>query len=1685
MSKEQIISPVSIDLGAKNTGVYFAQYPAGSSIEDIEKEGKVYQLERDSYTLLMASRTAKRHQRRGYDRRQMVKRLFKLIWEKHFGLEWDKNVQQTTSFLFNRRGFSFLTEEYNAEILRHFPEEAYQELPEVLQTDTNDPGKYDFAGALTEWANEGEVKTRSMFDAINEKPKQIRNRLFFIGKTTKLKEYCEKRLNAKIPGEKKKNLENLSRWVWDEWLRSGVDGLDEAFVAKDQNNGSEIEWKNPTAFNLVTYLNQRPEVASRILRSLPNTSEENKLKNSVWNFKAENFKLEDKDFTPPEPPDENSTRKEREGYERAVLAWKQLHLQHLTFALQKTLNELQSGGRHRRKYFQEVKTVLKNQNHTHGYLKEFCGKLQSGIKPQNSASSLTDDSLANLISHLSNLELKPLRKYFNDEKHKEDDYWDELRLNKIFNRWIISEWRINPEKDKQKLEGTRGDYKKLCKYWEEHNGSIVDFLLTTDPFFTIPPYQDNNNRRPPRCQSLVLNPTFLDNCYPAWQTWLTELKNVESVQEHLADYEKELQNLKGGKGRSYFSDNLEGKRKTQSGRRTSSDLDARILQFIFDRVKADDPMKLNEIYSHAKKYRQLQSTQDERRNAKDRLEKIIERSELPDILKTPRDYQNSAVFEQGNFLHLTCKYYKIRQKARDGRVFIHPEYRYVKGRGYEDTGRFDDKDHLLTYCNYKPRQKRYQILGDLAGLLQVSPRKLEDVVAKQKGKTTDEKLFNWLSGIDNLKTNCDTAAKQQKKRRGHLKLDIQKVSGLIYHRRQSKSPSDKEIKEILKDSKVDEADKLYRFCKRAKNLCLTITQCLYDKSRQQQWQEELERNPATAVYLLAQLNNIAFKERNGNAKTCAVCSIDNAQRMLMITSEGIKESHARAQRLPAIETRLIDGAVMRMARIVGGAIAKDKWKKIESELETGKRVRVPIITESNRFEFEPSLKEIKGKKLSNIENKSRSDGQKDLSSSKKERIQKASLNVCPYTGKELGDTGDKDHIIPRSSEHGTLNDEANLIWASDRGNKKIKKDSEFSLQNLKDQYKSRQFGTVNNHEIENWIIEQIGDGEVENFKFGPYRSFINLNPEQQKAFRHALFLVGHPLRKQVINAIDNRTRTVVNGTQRYFTQVLADNLHKKAKTIKKQHLLSFDFFGVEAQDNTRGDGIYDLRAAYEETDNEVFKFAKQEGKKQQAYSHLIDAQLAFAMVADAHKNDGGLKLEIGDSCSLRPADKDTGEIFDKTIFDAIRVIPENMQRKELKRRKVYTVETHHREVIAKNKKPPINYQIHRDSIFKESFFPLLKFKNGTIKKGFNQSNSVGYNSDDFSLLRGNDFIHRTSRNDQYEVWNIRKKKSQQFLMRIGTLGASSQELKIAKIIDKLTYQTIKKPLEKVLDTSAQKNQPPKTVGEALERWDKCIKEEGFKKDKILLPAYHEWRKLRRCLLEESAEGNFLAFVKNCSLFTNNQSTNNHNKVRKVFSLPVKSDVGSIRLQRNSWDKSHTVQVVAEESLAKYGYDGKDRPHTILSPRSVPRKYYTGIPNRWNLEPIEWKTVPSKELRTVKNNQCNCRIINAQIKHKDADRCEVRLTVSSIQNLSLPQERSDWKGKVLCHENDEKLAEAQNRDKKGNHHCLSSQWKWFEKPFALPQDRREVEIETNPDGKVIYFTVSKSNTLRKWLLGKET
>ena len=1482
MPKNLIISPISIDLGAKNTGVYFAHYSAGSSLEDIEKEGKVYRLDKDKYTLMMVSRTAARHRRRGYKRRQMVKRLFRLVWCEEFGLEWNDDIQQSVSFLLNRRGFSFLTEEYNAEELKQFPKEAIDLLPIRVRDEIGNTNgeSYDLNEKLSQWKEYEPTNILELFESIDQEAKKVKHKLFLISCTSALKTFCEEKTRGDEIQENKnrKNKPYLPEWVLDAWEKQKVVEIDQI-----RDYGKTI--------NLAKKINQlERDAAEKILNSIPKAfdNEKSKLNESIWNFHSQEFKREASEFKEPDKSNESS-----QAGEKARQKWLKTHLHHFAFALCKVKDELTSGARHRSKYFEEIKNILTRTDHTHGYLKFFCAKFHSGDFESHAQARLTAELLANLVGHLSNLELKPLRKYFNDKSHETGDYWDENRLKLLFGRWILREWRVDFNKNRDKAPNERGDYGSLCKKWKSHKGSVIEFWLQEDPNLTVPPYQDNNNRRPPKCQSLVLNAKYLDKEYKNWRTWLNKLIALQNVKDYLEDYQTNLKTLKSrsGNGRCYFSDELTDHLRTDSGRRTYKDLDARILQFILDRVKASDPLRLNEIFSHTKKYRQSQSTSEKKEIARKDLENSIEHSELPDTLKTIRHYQDKGVFAQGSFLHLVCNYYKIRQNARDGRVFIHPEYRNVQGRGYEKTGRFDDSGHLLTYCNHKPRQKRHQLFFDFAGLFHLSPQQVEE---KTEAKS-DVQLVGWLeNNFRRLKVNCGKAAEEQKKRRGGLKEDIQTAYA---------------------DRNADRT--LHGLMIRAQGLCRELGEKLYHQSEYEDWNQTLNHHPATAVYLLAQINNIVFKERSGKARTCAVCSLDNTQRMQ------VYDDSVKAQRLAAIPTRLIDGAVMRLARILGQAIANDKWERIESDLNANSAVRVPIITESNRFEFEPSLKKLKGRNP---------DANPMILLSKKDRIKAVANNISPYSGANVGGDGDLDHIIPRSHpKWGTLNDEANLIYTSLEDNRDRKgAHKHYTLSNLHYNYKNTVFNKIDDSEIAEWIKTKIWDEKNEDFTFGRYLSFVNLTPDQQKAFRHALFLKdGDPLRETVIDAINHRTKTLVNGTQRYFAEVLGNELYKKAKAIKKHHLLSFDYFGVEAQDNSRGDGIHYLRYELESYYRPDLKcYAKEDGASQNQYSHLLDAQIAFCMIADAHQGDGGLRINLGDTGIWSRVDRTTGEIqtknsqvCDDQMFNALQVKPEDLRVRYLERRIPEQRKFSHR-------------SIHRDTIYAEHYLPILVHsKTAKVRIGFNWCNSFEFTESkvnrqklyfalrfnaktkDMMLTKDDSFEELLDRLRQIRIGMNRE--SEYFCISLNTRMIHTYYIanyNTAKgyqvygggmkfLREKLAYRTEKKKITTLYEAQKILNN---------EKNFELNKDKQSGKDKqpsLVLPVKKEWKKLVSKWEEKPAKIGDSEFL---SCFFGIKESNNkqpHEKIRKVFSLPIKTNEGKILLKRKSWNGKPNFQIV--------------------------------------------------------------------------------------------------------------------------------------------------------------------------------
>ncbi|WP_424946767.1 hypothetical protein [Candidatus Spongiihabitans sp.] len=74
--KIKIISPIAIDMGAKNTGVYLNHFVQGEDPTTSGNSlGKTIVIDSQKITWSQVGRTQKRHQIRGNKRRKLAKRL--------------------------------------------------------------------------------------------------------------------------------------------------------------------------------------------------------------------------------------------------------------------------------------------------------------------------------------------------------------------------------------------------------------------------------------------------------------------------------------------------------------------------------------------------------------------------------------------------------------------------------------------------------------------------------------------------------------------------------------------------------------------------------------------------------------------------------------------------------------------------------------------------------------------------------------------------------------------------------------------------------------------------------------------------------------------------------------------------------------------------------------------------------------------------------------------------------------------------------------------------------------------------------------------------------------------------------------------------------------------------------------------------------------------------------------------------------------------------------------------------------------------------------------------------------------------------------------------------------------------------------------------------------------------------
>lgn len=272
---------------------------------------------------------------------------------------------------------------------------------------------------------------------------------------------------------------------------------------------------------------------------------------------------------------------------------------------------------------------------------------------------LTPDALANLVGHISNLQLRVLRRYFSDKKMQGGkDYWDEVRMAAVFWRWIKA-WRPGGDHDKAAartaLLGLQGQ--PLLTVWVEQ-----------DPRLSIPPYEDQNNRRPPKCRSLLLDIDVLQRDFPQWRLCVQRLERAHT------DMVSKLDAITG-----------HDKHSPKSGGLDKGVLrDARLLQRVLDRNSSHDPYKLRMLSR-----RNLQEhLSHEFQNALDDLRRIL-------------DPHTDA------FLSFACRYYEESREARSG------------------YWEYSNNSRLLRVCSTTPPHKNKQLEILTAGILGIEPERIE------------------------------------------------------------------------------------------------------------------------------------------------------------------------------------------------------------------------------------------------------------------------------------------------------------------------------------------------------------------------------------------------------------------------------------------------------------------------------------------------------------------------------------------------------------------------------------------------------------------------------------------------------------------------------------------------------------------------------------------------------------------------------------------------------------------------------------------------------------------------------------------------------------------------------------------------------------------------------------------------
>lgn len=142
------------------------------------------------------------------------------------------------------------------------------------------------------------------------------------------------------------------------------------------------------------------------------------------------------------------------------------------------------------------------------------------LKPVWSATGLNAMDAARLIGNISNLQLRVLRKYFNDIQMAGmgDGLWKPERMAEFFRRYILT-WHAKTPEEKARKSA-------MLAATAQYGSDIVTLWRSTDPILSIPPMEDMNNRHPTRCATLLLDEGMIQQRIPAWREMISPLMDA-------------------------------------------------------------------------------------------------------------------------------------------------------------------------------------------------------------------------------------------------------------------------------------------------------------------------------------------------------------------------------------------------------------------------------------------------------------------------------------------------------------------------------------------------------------------------------------------------------------------------------------------------------------------------------------------------------------------------------------------------------------------------------------------------------------------------------------------------------------------------------------------------------------------------------------------------------------------------------------------------------------------------------------------------------------------------------------------------------------------------------------------------------------------------------------------------------